>query len=165
MKTNLALAVCAIFLLSVFGGVANAGTVTSTSSAPEPSNAAPAPVAASQNAFEPATAAATSTGPAPGIVGGLNQLGLGSQVGLPFPPDQFGAIGPDYYVQGVTNTGVAVFRRSDLAMVAGPIPAGSFSAAPAGAEVVDTQMMWDRQTQRWYYAFTYKKWTNNVRTA
>src|SRR3954451_23543983 len=164
MKTNLALAVCAIIFLSVFGGVANAGTVTSTSSAPEPSNAAPAPVATSQNAFEPATATATSTGPAPGIVGGLNQLGLGSQAGLPLPAGQPGAIGADYYVQGVTNTGVAVFRRSDLSMVAGPVSLATFSNAPNIPEVLDSQFMWDSTTQRFYYSFTYRKFVNGTRT-
>jgi hypothetical protein len=96
---------------------------------------------------------------------GLSRPGLAWSAGLPYPPDQFGAIGPEHYVQGVTNTGVAVFRRSDLGIAAGPVAAGTFAAAPAGAEVVDTQMMWDRQTSRWYYAFAYKRWVNNTRTA
>ena len=164
MKTNLALAVIASFLLAVSGGVAHAATVTAPSTDPEPANAAPAPLIASQSAFEPAAAAATSSGPTPNIVSGLNQLGLGSQPGLPFPSDQSGAIGPDYYVQGVTNTGVAVFRRSDLSMVAGPVSLATFSNAPNQPEVLDSQFMWDSQTQRYYYSFTYRKFVNGTRT-
>src|SRR4051794_12231635 len=156
MRTTIAQASCAFFLLS--GGVAHAA-VNDTGS-----NAAPAPLMASQPAFESQAAAASSTGPTPSIVPGLNQLGLGSQPGLPYPSDQSGAIGPDYYIQGVNNTGVAVFRRSDLAMVAGPVSLGTFSNAPNNPEVVDSQFMWDTQTQRFYYSFTYKKWSGNVRT-
>src|SRR3954454_4906534 len=162
MRNKLTLAFCALFL-SGFGGIAQAATVTAAPADSEPSNAAPAPLVASQDAFAPA-AAATSSGPAPSIIPGLNQLGLGPQPGLPYPSDQSGAIGPDYYVQGVNNMGVAVFRRSDLAMVAGPVSLGTFSNAPNNPEVVDSQFMWDSQTQRFYYSFTYKKWTNNVRT-
>jgi hypothetical protein len=98
-------------------------------------------------------------------VPGASRAGLAWSAGLPYPPDQFGAIGPQHYVQGVTNTGVAVFRRSDLGLASGPIPAGTFAAAPPSTEVVDTQMMWDVQTSRWYYAFSYKRWVNNTRTA
>jgi PKD repeat protein len=163
MRTKLTLAFCAFFL-SMLGATAHAATVTATSADPEPSNAAPAGLATSQSAFTPlATAPAPS--PAPSIIAGLNQPGLGAQVGLPYPPDQSGAIGPDYYVQGVNNMGVAVFRRSDLSMVAGPVSLGTFSNAPNQPEVVDSQFMWDTQTQRYYYAFTYKKWVGNVRTA
>src|SRR3954454_20613271 len=156
MRTKLALAFCA-FLFSL-GGVAHAAVDDSGS------NAASAPVTGSQSAFE-SSLAASGTGPTPSVVPGLNQLGLGPQSGLPYPSDQSGAIGPDYYVQGVNNMGVAVFRRSDLAMVAGPVSLGTFSNAPNNPEVVDSQVMWDTQTQRFYYSFTYKKWTNNVRTA
>jgi PKD repeat protein len=137
-------------------------SATPADTTPESSATSGSPGA--EAAFQP-LAAAASAGPAPSILPGLNQLGLGWTSGLPYPTDQFGAIGPEHYVQGVTNTGVGVFRRSDLAMVAGPMPAGNFAGAPAGAEVVDTQMMWDSQSNRWYYAFTWKKWTNNVRTA
>jgi endonuclease/exonuclease/phosphatase family metal-dependent hydrolase len=110
-----------------------------------------------------ALAAAPNGGPAPSIT--ASAPGLGPTSGLPYPPDQFGAIGPEHYVQGVTNTGVAVFSRGNLGKVAGPVAAGTFSAAPAQADVVDTQMMWDAQTSRWYYAFTYKRWQNGNRTA
>jgi PKD repeat protein len=156
MRTKLALAFSAFFLS--LGGAAHA-TVADTGS-----NAAPAPVLASQSTFDPSLAASGTSGPTPSIVPGLNQLGEGVQTGLPYPSDQSGAIGPDYYIQGVNNMGVAVFRRSDLSMVAGPVSLGTFSNAPNDPEVVDSQFMWDTQTQRFYYSFTYKKWTNNVRT-
>src|SRR3954452_20511971 len=163
MRNKLTLAFCALFL-SGFGGIAQAATVTAAPADSEPSKAAPAPLVASQDAFAPAAAAATSSRPAPSIIPGLDQLGLGPQPGLPYPSDQSGAIGPDYYLQGGKNMGVAVFRRSDLGMVAGPISLTAFSNAPNQPEVVDSQFMWDVQTQRFYYTFTYKKWTNNVRT-
>src|SRR4051794_19911236 len=92
---------------------------------------------------------ARASDPPPGIE--RSAPGLAWSVGLPYPPDQFGAVGPAHYVQGVTNTGIAVFRRADLSLAAGPVQAGTFAGAPTGAEVVDTQMMWDVQTSRWYY--------------
>ncbi|MEA2468378.1 MAG: hypothetical protein QOJ57_2504, partial [Thermoleophilaceae bacterium] len=187
IRIHLAIATAALLsaLLGVGGGVASGATVpaqgavavaaqpgagdtAAKSAAPTadttPESSAVGGPTSAPSAFAP-LAAAPASGPTPSILPGLNQLGLGWTPGLPYPTDQFGAIGPEHYVQGVTNTGIAVFRRSDLAMVAGPVPPGSFSAAPAGAEVVDTQMMWDSQTSRWYYAFTYKKWVNNVRSA
>jgi endonuclease/exonuclease/phosphatase family metal-dependent hydrolase len=122
-------------------------------------------VAARPTAAFATIAAAAASGEAPSAVEGWSGPGLGPSSGLPYPPDQFGAIGPDHYVQGVTNTGVAVFSRSGLGKVAGPLPAGTFAAAPAYADVVDTQMMWDAQTSRWYYAFSYKRWQNGNRSA
>src|SRR4051812_1724097 len=162
MRTKLTLAFCASFL-SIFVGTAQAASVTATSADGGSSTAAPS-VMATQAAFEPAAATTTASGPTASIIPGLNQLGLGAQQGYPYPSDQFGAIGPDYYIQGVNNMGVAVFRRSDMSMVAGPVSLSSFSNAPNEPEVVDSQFMWDTQTQRFYYSFTYKKWTNNVRT-
>ncbi|MEA2429752.1 MAG: large repetitive protein, partial [Thermoleophilaceae bacterium] len=66
------------------------------------------------------------------------------------------AIGPEYFIQGVNATGIAVYRRSDLGLVGGPVPALSFANAPAGQEVVDAQFIWDEPSQRWFYSFTYK---------
>src|SRR3954451_10355209 len=88
MRTKLALAFCAFLLSS--GGVAHAA-VGDTGS-----NAAPAPLMATQSTFDPAAVSASSTGPTPTIVPGLNQLGEGAQNGQPYPSDQSGAIGPDY---------------------------------------------------------------------
>jgi subtilisin-like proprotein convertase family protein len=106
--------------------------------------------------------AAAPYGPAPNVL--LNQLGLGPTAGVN-PSDVGAAIGPDYFVQGVNSTGIAVFRRSDLSLVTGPVTGGSFANAPSGQEVLDTQFMWDESAQRWFYSFTYKKWVNNVRSS
>jgi subtilisin-like proprotein convertase family protein len=110
--------------------------------------------------FAPLVAAAS--GPTPNVL--INQLGLGPMAGVN-PSDVGAAIGPEYFVQGVNSTGVAVFRRSDLALVTGPVLGASFANAAAGQEVLDSQFIWDESAQRWFYSFTYKKWVNNVRSS
>jgi hypothetical protein len=152
----LALALAAAATASATTGPADARTIASHSRTAVAASAT-SPAASDS----PSTAARADAAPSTG----LSMPGLAWSAGLPYPPDQFGAIGPEHYVQGVTNTGVAVFRRSDLGLAAGPVPAGSFAAAPPSVEVVDTQMMWDQQTSRWYYAFAYKRWSGNTRTA
>ncbi len=102
-----------------------------------------------------ALAAAPAGGPTPNVLPGLNQPGLGPSTGVN-PADTGGAVGPENFIQAVNGYGVAVYRRSDLALVAGPIPGASFGAAPAGEEVVDAQFIWDEGSQRWFYSFTYK---------
>ncbi|MEA2458955.1 MAG: hypothetical protein QOC95_1927, partial [Thermoleophilaceae bacterium] len=93
-----------------------------------------------------------------------NQFGLGPTAGVN-PSDVGAAIGPDYFVQGVNSTGIAVFRRSDLALVTGPVLGASFANAPAGQEVVDSQFIWDGSARRWFYSFTYKAWSGSTRTS
>jgi subtilisin-like proprotein convertase family protein len=100
--------------------------------------------------------------PTPNVL--MNQIGLGPTAGVN-PSDVGAAIGPGYFVQGVNSTGIAVFRRSDLSLVTGPVTGASFANAPAGAEVVDSQFIWDASAGRWFYSFTYKKWVNNVRSS
>jgi hypothetical protein len=88
---------------------------------------------------------------------GLNEHGLGAgDALLSAPPDTTGSIGPGDYVEEV-NDGVAVFRRSDLARVAGPIPNELFMHSPFPTFVSDPQMQWDQRQGRWVYlavAFT-----------
>jgi hypothetical protein len=94
----------------------------------------------------PASAAAV-----PMLTAGLNQLGLGAGSALfAVPPDTTGAIGPADFVQEV-NDGVAVFRRADLAPVAGPLLNEIFMHAPSATLVSDPQMQWDQQGGRWIY--------------
>jgi subtilisin-like proprotein convertase family protein len=113
---------------------------------------------------KPAVAAliAAPTGPAPNVL--ANQVGLGPTSGVN-PSDVGAAIGPEYFVQGVNSTGVAVFRRSDLSLVTGPVPGASFANAPAGQEVLDSQFLWDEPSQRWFYSFTYKAGSGSSRTS
>src|SRR3954466_11811373 len=103
------------------------------------------------SAFAPLAAA--PSGPAPNVL--VNAPGLGPSTGVN-PSDVGAAIGPEYFVEGVNATGIAVYRRSDLAPVAGPVPALSFANAPPGQEIVDAQFLWDEPSQRWFYSFTYK---------
>jgi hypothetical protein len=90
-------------------------------------------------------------------VAGLVATGLRATQSLfGVPPDTTGAIGPQHYVE-IVNDAVAVFRRSDLARVRGPVPNETFMRAPAGTFVSDPQMQWDPQSGRWFYlavAFT-----------
>jgi PKD repeat protein len=112
------------------------------------------------SAFAPL--AATPVGPAPNVL--VNQPGLGPSTGVN-PSDVGAAIGPEYFIQGVNATGIAVYRRSDLALVAGPVPGLSFANAPAGQEVLDAQFIWDEPAQRWFYSFTYKAGSGSSRTS
>jgi subtilisin-like proprotein convertase family protein len=105
---------------------------------------------------------AAPSGPAPNVL--ANQIGLGPTAGVN-PSDVGAAIGPEYFVQGVNSTGIAVFRRSDLALVTGPVPGASFANAPARQEVLDSQFMWDEPAQRWFYSFTYKAGSGGSRTS
>jgi len=91
------------------------------------------------------------------VVPGLVASGLrASQSLYAVPPDTTGAIGPQHYVE-IVNDAVAVFRRTDLARVAGPVPNETFTRAPAGTFASDPQMQWDPQSGRWLFlavAFT-----------
>src|SRR4051812_25246875 len=167
IRTNLVLAACA--LAAACPAAAGAATVPSqgavatpavestspgaktTASTPDIGGTADTTGAPAGNAFAPL--AAPASGPAPNVL--LNAPGLGPSTGVN-PADVGGAIGPEYFIQGVNATGVAVYRRSDLAPVAGPVPALSFANAPPGQEIVDAQFLWDEPSQRWFYSFTYK---------
>jgi YD repeat-containing protein len=122
-----------------------------TSSTPDIGGTADTSGTTSGSAFAPLAAA--PSGPAPNVL--VDAPGLGPSSGVN-PSDVGGAIGPEYFIQGVNATGIAVFRRSDLAPVAGPVPALSFANAPPAQEVVDAQFLWDEPSQRWFYSFTYK---------
>ncbi|MEA2468711.1 MAG: hypothetical protein QOJ57_2837, partial [Thermoleophilaceae bacterium] len=126
--------------------------LSSSSSSDDPVGGASGGTATPQSSAFAPLAAATS-GPAPNVL--VQAPGLGPSTGIN-PSDVGAAIGPDYFVQGVNATGIAVYRRSDLALVAGPVPGGSFANAPAKQEVLDAQFIWDEGAQRWFYSFTYK---------
>src|SRR3954453_20561026 len=122
-----------------------------TASSPDIGGTADTTGTPTASAFAPLAAA--PSGPAPNVL--LNAPGLGPTTGVN-PSDVGGAIGPEYFIQAVNATGVAVYRRSDLAPIAGPVPAMSFANAPPGQEIVDAQFLWDESAQRWFYSFTYK---------
>lgn len=79
------------------------------------------------------------------VATGVNATGLGA-VGWT-PSDSTGAIGTQRYVEMV-NSDIAVYSRS-LGQIAQSSLA-SFVGAPH-ADVFDPQIIWDGQTQRWYY--------------
>jgi YD repeat-containing protein len=156
---RIALLLCA--LVAAFPAVANAavavpatdstsGTKT-TASSTDIGGTADTSGTGSGSAFAPLAAA--QSGPAPNVL--LTGAGLGPTTGVN-PSDVGGAIGPEYFIQGVNATGIAVYRRSDLGLVTGPVPAMSFANAPPGQEIVDAQFLWDDSSQRWFYSFTYK---------
>jgi hypothetical protein len=91
------------------------------------------------------------------LTAGPSAPGLRASDGLfGVPPDTTGAIGPGHFVEEV-NDGVAVYRRSDLGRVAGPLINELFMAPPSGTFVTDPQMQWDQRAGRWFYlaaAFT-----------
>jgi len=98
-----------------------------------------------------------STAARAGVVDGLLQPGLRASDALfSTPPDTTGAIGPNHYVE-IVNDAVAVFERSNLARIAGPVPNEIFMKAPSATFVSDPQMQWDTEGGRWEYlavAFT-----------
>ena len=71
------------------------------------------------------------------------------------PPDTTGAIGPDRYIETI-NTEYAIYTRSGS-----PIRSGSLSSLTGisgglfGHSLSDPQVMWDAETQRFYYAAVY----------
>ena len=101
---------------------------------------------------------ALAASPRASVIGGLNQPGMSAGDGgtLATPPDTTGAIGPSHYVEMI-NVAVAVYARSNLALVSGPRGLEAFMGAPAGSLVTDPQIIWDQQNGRWFYlalAFT-----------
>jgi hypothetical protein len=99
-------------------------------------------------AAEDPDAAAT---PATEIFGGLNEYGLAA-TGDVTPADSTGAIGRSYYVEMV-NRQVAVYKRSDLSRVALLGLRDFVTRGRVGHfTVFDPQIMFDAQTNRWYYA-------------
>lgn len=85
------------------------------------------------------------------VFGGLNASGMAAGDALfGDPPDTTGSIGPNGYVEEV-NDGIAVFDRSDLARIAGPMPNEEFMHSPFLTFVSDPQMQWDQRAGRWLY--------------
>jgi hypothetical protein len=71
------------------------------------------------------------------------------------PPDTTGAIGPDRYIETV-NTQYAIYSRSGGLINSGPL--SSLTGIPGGLfgySLSDPQVMWDAQTQRFYYSVVY----------
>jgi hypothetical protein len=71
------------------------------------------------------------------------------------PPDTTGAIGPDRYIETV-NTKYAIYGRSGSLVNGGTLSAlTGISTGLFGYALSDPQMMWDAQTQRFYYSVLY----------
>jgi hypothetical protein len=71
------------------------------------------------------------------------------------PPDTTGAIGPDRYIETV-NTQYAIYSRSGALVNSGSLSAlTGVSTGFFGYSLSDPQMMWDPQTQRFYYSAVY----------
>src|SRR5947207_13794406 len=120
-RTNLAVLACALF--AAFPGAARAAVATpavestspgaTTASSPDQGGTADTTGTPTTSAFAPL--ATTTSGPAPNVL--VSAPGLRPSSGVN-PSDVGGAIGPEYFIQGVNATGIAVYRRSDLAPVA-----------------------------------------------
>jgi hypothetical protein len=71
------------------------------------------------------------------------------------PPDTTGAIGPDRYIETV-NTQYAIYSRFGSLINSGSLSAlTGISTGFFGYSLSDPQMMWDAQTQRFYYSAVY----------
>ena len=71
------------------------------------------------------------------------------------PPDTTGAIGPDRYIETV-NTQYAIYSRAGSLVNSGSLSAlTGISGGLFGYSLSDPQMMWDAQTQRFYYSAVY----------
>jgi hypothetical protein len=76
------------------------------------------------------------------------------QTGLT-PPDSTGAIGPDRYIETV-NTQYTIRTRSGAAINSGSLSSlTGISGGLFGYTLSDPQMMWDAETQRFYYTAVY----------
>jgi hypothetical protein len=71
------------------------------------------------------------------------------------PPDTTGAIGPDRYIETV-NTDYGIYDRTGTLLNSGTLSAlTGISTGLFGYALSDPQMMWDAQTQRFYYSAVY----------
>ena len=71
------------------------------------------------------------------------------------PPDTTGAIGPDRYIETV-NTKYGIYTRSGSSVNSGSLSQlTGVSGGIFGYSLSDPQMMWDAQTQRFYYSTVY----------
>jgi hypothetical protein len=71
------------------------------------------------------------------------------------PPDTTGAIGPDRYIETV-NTNYAIYSRSGSLINGGSLSSlTGISTGFFGYNLSDPQIMWDAQTQRFYYSAVY----------
>jgi hypothetical protein len=66
------------------------------------------------------------------------------------PSDSTGAVGPDRYIENI-NLMYAIYDRAGVLIDSGP--STDFTGVPATRSVFDPQIMWDAQTQRFYYAW------------
>lgn len=67
-----------------------------------------------------------------------------------YPSDSTGAVGPRYYVEMV-NSRIVVYRRADLARVAGPLSFQAFTRVNPADRMPDPQIQWDPVAHRWFY--------------
>jgi hypothetical protein len=102
---------------------------------------------AAAKAGEAAGAEASAAGPAPSVPvpfvswSGVKDEGVA-------PSDSTGAIGPDRYIE-LVNRQFAIYDRAGGLLSTGTL---STLAGVSARNVFDPQVMWDSQTQRFYYA-------------
>src|SRR5579875_5034 len=90
-----------------------------------------------------------------GVFGGLSTSGLSAaqeigqfgSAGDVTPPDTTGAIGPTQYIE-VVNSEIAMYDRTNLAMIGSPVSLDSFTG---GTATCDPQVKFDPQSARWFY--------------
>jgi hypothetical protein len=71
------------------------------------------------------------------------------------PPDTTGAMGPDRYIETV-NTQYAIYARNGRLIKSGTLSSlTGISGGLFGYGLSDPQMMWDAETQRFYYSAVY----------
>jgi hypothetical protein len=80
---------------------------------------------------------------ATGTSGALNQPGIFDT--RHYPSDSTGAIGPANYVEFV-NSKIGVYDRTDLSLIS-----SALDTTFTNGGIVDPQIEWDQQAQRWFY--------------
>jgi hypothetical protein len=71
------------------------------------------------------------------------------------PPDTTGAIGPDRYIETI-NTEYGIYNRAGSLLNSGSLSSlTGVSGGLFGYSLSDPQMIWDAQTQRFYYSAVY----------
>ncbi|MFN2616030.1 MAG: hypothetical protein ABR581_02775, partial [Thermoleophilaceae bacterium] len=175
MRVRLALTVTAVLLLGLLpegagASVGPAGRVQAQGVARFPARARLRPPAIPLRSMNPAALRAAkrraalragrsaqpsgpfSSQPRIGVFEGLNKPGLTApESDDATPPDTTGAVGPNHYIETV-NSAIAVYSRTTLSRLAGPITNEQFMGTPGGTDFVsDPQMQWDQQSGRWFY--------------
>src|SRR4051794_5625282 len=101
----------------------------------------------SRNEARPALAAPAASGPlAPSTI--RSWTGINNPHNA--PPDETSAVGTSRYIE-LVNSNFAIYNKTSNT----PVGAGTLNSlvgAPSGVDVFDPQIMWDAQTNRFYFA-------------